>query len=359
VLRNHRVVALLLLTWVPLVILAAAGGVAVGNRVSIPLLFDYVVDARFLVALPVLIGAEGVIWGRVIALSQYLVRSGLIVQSEAPALEQLVRRFDQLRRSKAIPVLAAMGVVFGGIFYRKEFTGDASTWQFVAGPAGPVRSAAGWWYLLVSVPVFQFFILCWAWRYVAWCWFLFRLSRLDFVLLPSHPDRSAGLRPIGQAHQYWAIIVFALSSLLSADIGLELVKAGRSLADFRIELISFLALSLLALFAPLLAFSGKLLAARTRGLLEYGALAAEYTHAFDAKWIGRPAAASDLLGSSDIQSLADLGNSYQIVLGLRMVPFELLNVFVIVLLVAVPFFPLVFAEISPIDVVKHIVQILL
>jgi hypothetical protein len=90
VLRNHRVVALLLLTWVRLVILAAAGGVAVGNRVSIPLLFDYVVDARFLVALPVLIGAEGVIWARVIALSQYLVRSGLIAASPGPG-----RRFDR------------------------------------------------------------------------------------------------------------------------------------------------------------------------------------------------------------------------------------------------------------------------
>ena len=153
--------------------------------------------------------------------------------------------------------------------------------------------------------------------------------------------------------------MFALSSLVSADIGLELVKAGRSLADFRIELVSFLALSLLALFAPLLAFSGKLLATRMRGLLEYGALAAEYTHAFDAKWIGRPAAASDLLGSSDIQSLADLGNSYQIVVGLRMVPFEFLNAFAIVLFVAIPFLPLVFAVISPIDVVKRIVQILL
>ena len=153
--------------------------------------------------------------------------------------------------------------------------------------------------------------------------------------------------------------MFALSSLVSADVGLELVKGGRSLADFRIELAAFLGMSLLLLFAPLLTFSRKLLAARTRGLLEYGALAAEYSHAFDAKWIGRTPAASDLLGSADIQSLADLGNSYQIVHGLRMVPFEMLNVFAILLAVALPFVPLVFAVISPIDVIKQMVQILL
>ncbi len=65
--------------------------------------------------------------------------------------------------------------------------------------------------------------------------------------------------------------MFALSSLVSADIGLEIVKAGDRSTDFRIELVAFLALSLLVLFAPLLAFSGKLLAARDRGLIEYGA----------------------------------------------------------------------------------------
>jgi len=360
-----RVLTLSLFTWMPIVVLAATGGVAVGTSVGIPLLFDYVVHVRFLVALPVLVASEGVVWAKVVDLARYLVLSGLVAESGRPALERLVDRFNALRRSRIIPVAAAVGAVFGALFFRKEFSGDLTTWQFVPGSSQQVRSAAGWWYLLVSVPIFQFLVFYWALRYAVWCWFLFRLSRLDLLLVPSHPDRSAGLRPIGQLHQYWAIVVFALSSLVSANVGLALVH-GRSITDFRVELLSFLGLSLLVLFAPSLAFSGKLLTARSRGLLDYGVLAAEYTRQFDQKWIAPEARSAEaggsgesLLGTSDIQSLADLANSYAVVRDTRLVPFEMLNVLVIILTVAIPFVPLVFAVISPVEVFKSLVQLFL
>jgi hypothetical protein len=316
-------------------------------------------ETMILVAMPSLLAAEGIVWSKVVALCGYLVRSGLVAASDEPILERLVQRFGVLRRSRVITVAAAIGVVFGVIFFRRVYSGDKSTWEFVAGSSGQIRSAAGWWNLLISVPVFQFLLLFWVWRYLAWCWFLFHVSRLDLVLLPSHPDRSAGLRPIAQVHQYWSMVVFAMSSLLSAHIGLEIVEGGRALTDFRLELVSFLGLSLIVLFAPLLAFSGKLLAARNKGLINYGLLAAEYTRAFDAKWLGRASAEHELLGSADIQSLADLANSYEVVHGLRVVPFEMLNLFMIVLSVAVPFVPLVFTVFSPIEVAREMIQILL
>ena len=270
-------------------------------------------------------------------------------------------------------------------FLRSDLLGDASAWQFVSGSAGSVRSPAGWWYLLVSVPIFQFLVFLWACRYAIWCGFLFRLSRLDLALIPTHPDRSAGLRPIGQVHQYWAIVVFAISSLVAVHIGLDLLESGRSLLDYRLELAAFLGMSLVVLFAPFLAFSGKLLDARHRGLLQYGRFAAAYTRAFDAKWVhngaggagwrqggrggrgrhggqggrGRRFGEEPLLGSADIQSLADLANSYAVVHEVRAFPFDLVNVLVIVLAVAIPFSPLVFAVISPLEAMKQVIQILL
>lgn len=359
---RHRIVALLSLTWVPLVLLTVAGRMAAGNGFGIPLLFDYAVHVRFLVTMPVLIVAEGLVWPKILDLLEYLVRSGVVAEADEPALRRHEQRFNAMRTSWLIPVVAAASVVFGVMFFRTELSGDVSAWQFVRGSSGQVRSAAGWWYLLISVPVFQFVILFWAWRYVLWCRFLFRLSRLDLVLIPSHPDGSAGLRPIGQVHQYWALVVFALSSLLSVHIGLELVEQGRSIFDYRLVLATFLGLSLFVLFAPFLVFSAKLLQARHRGLLDYGLLAAQYTRAFDEKWIHHRAGGSGeerLLGSADIQSLADLAGSYEIVHGLRFVPVEMLNVFIIVLAVAIPFFPLAFVVVSPMDVFKQVVQILL
>jgi hypothetical protein len=361
-LKRRRVMVLLLLTWVPLLILTAASGVAAGNRLTIPALFDWAVDVRFLIAMPVMIGAGNVIWPKIGDLFQYLVQSGLVAETEVPVLREHVQWFNAQRTSRLVPVIVGVGVVFGVLFLRRELSGDVSAWQFVPGSSGQVRSAAGWWYLLISVPVFQFLILFWAWRYVLWCRFLFRLSRLDLVLIPSHPDRSAGLRPIGQVHQYWSLFVFALSSLVAVHVGLELVERGGSLFDYRLQLATFLGFSLLVLFAPFLAFSGKLLQARHHGLLGYGLLAAEYTRAFDEKWVhhtGGSAGQEPLLGTADIQSLADLANSYSVVHGLRIVPVEMLNVLIIVLAVAIPFFPLAFTVVSPIEVFRQVVQILL
>lgn len=70
---------------------------------------------------------------------------------------------------------------------------------------------------------------------------------------------------------------------------------------------------LIILLAPLLVFSPKLLMTKRRGLLEYSALANEYTQSFDRKWIRKENPEGELLlGSADIQSLADLGNSFEL-----------------------------------------------
>ena len=356
--RRTKILWLVLVTWVPLVVLAAAGGVAIGNGVGVPLLADYSAWVRFLVALPVLVAAEVIVWARVDDLAHYLVRSGVVAEPAMPALERLVARLHGQRKTLIVPIVAAVCVALGITYFRKVLSTEFSTWEFVPGTAGQVRSAAGWWYLLVSQPILQFLTWFWILRYGVWCWFLFRLSRLDLRLVASHPDGSAGLRPIGQVHQFWAVVVFAFSSILSAHIGLELVH-GRSIGDFRVELAAFMGLSLVVLFAPFLVFSTKLLNARLHGLLSYGVFAADYTKAFDAKWIGRRASEHDLLGTGDIQSLADLSNSYQVVRGVRLVPFEMMNVVAIVMAVAIPFIPLVFSVVSPLDVVKGLAQMLL
>ena len=74
-------------------------------------------------------------------------------------------------------------------------------------------------------------------------------------------------------------------------------------------------------FIPLLLFSGQLAEAKRTGRREYGTLAERYTREFDAKWLrGGAPAGEPLIGSADIQSLADLGNSYEVVRGMRMAP---------------------------------------
>jgi hypothetical protein len=68
-------------------------------------------------------------------------------------------------------------------------------------------------------------------------------------------------------------------------------------------------------------FTPQLAQAKRKGLREYGALAERYVRAFDAKWLRGGAPANEaLVGSADIQSLADLGNSYELVRTMRLAP---------------------------------------
>ena len=72
---------------------------------------------------------------------------------------------------------------------------------------------------------------------------------------------------------------------------------------------------------PLLVFSGTLLKTKRLGLYQYGTLGTEYTSSFHKKWIIGPRAPQEiLLGTGDIQSLADLGNSLAFVEKMNAVP---------------------------------------
>ncbi len=78
---------------------------------------------------------------------------------------------------------------------------------------------------------------------------------------------------------------------------------------------------LVLLLCPLLVFASQLATTKRRGLRAYGTLAERYVREFDAKWVrGSPPPGEPLVGSADIQSLADLGNSYEVVRTMRLSP---------------------------------------
>jgi len=67
---------------------------------------------------------------------------------------------------------------------------------------------------------------------------------------------------------------------------------------------------------PLLVFTDKLWAGRTKGVGLYNGLAARYVKEFEAKWL-ESTSQDELLGTPDLQSLADLANAVSVVKGMR------------------------------------------
>ena len=105
---------------------------------------------------------------------------------------------------------------------------------------------------------------------------------------------------------------------------------------------------MLLVLAPLCFFMIQLAGAKRAGLREYGIVASRYVGEFRQKWIEAHSANEPLVGTADIQSLADLSNSFGVVREMRLVPFGRSTVLRLALLTVLPFLPLSLTMI-PID----------
>jgi hypothetical protein len=216
---------------------------------------------------------------------------------------------------------------------------DVSTWRNVSGVSGAL-TWAGWWYTLVSMPIFQFLVWRWCWRLLIWWWILWRIARLHLQLLPTHPDFAGGLGGLGVTHVNLSPLIFGLSGMLVASYAEDLMFGGAKLESFALPLTGVVAMSAMLVLAPLLIFAPKLLQVKQRGLLNYGALASSYTQAFHAKWIKGSPTKEELLGTADLQSLADLGNSFEVIGNIRIVPFWRNDALLLALAAVLPMLPL-------------------
>jgi hypothetical protein len=339
-----------LFIWLPMFFLALMEGMAFGPLDGLPFILDIVVSIRFLICVPLLIIAEVVLEARTSAVSKHFVSSGLVQRNDHTSFNAAIRKAVRLRDSLLAEAAIVVVVIVSVIFLRLEYSGSTSTWQVLVTETGPIRTFAGWWYLIVGIPLFQFLLWRWLWRFFIWSYFLHAVSKLDLRLIPSHPDLAAGLGFLSAAQARYGIVVFAISSVIAAKIGEEILYGGASLVNYQFLIGGYVVLVLIVLLAPLLVFSPKLSLTKRRGLLEYSALANEYTQAFHHKWIRREGSpeGDQLLGSGDIQSLADLGNSFSYVRSIRIFPIDRNGVIPLIVATGLPMLPLILT-VYPLD----------
>jgi hypothetical protein len=114
-----------------------------------------------------------------------------------------------------------------------------------------------------------------------------------------------------------------------------------------------------AILGPLLVFAPGLVQAKRQGLREYGTLAERYVREFDVKWLRGGAPADEpFVGSADIQSLADLANSYEVVRTMRIVPITRDAVIRLAVATLVPIAPLALTMMPLEELVKKLLAIL-
>jgi len=359
-LLHRRITTMVLLAWLPLLLLSVAEGPAWGSSVALPFLHDVDLHLRLLVALPLLIAAELLVHARRQLLAGQFLERGLIPDAARARFDAIIASAMRLRDSVAAEVLviALVYLVGVGLMWHALAGFELTSWYGVSDGVTLRPSLAGWWMLCVSLPLFQFLLLRWFFRLFIWTRFLWQVSRLELGLMPMHPDRCGGLGFLEEIPPAFSPLLAGMGALLAGMIASRIFSAGASLTDFKVELAAMVAVALLAILAPLLVFSPRLAAAKRAGVIEYGTLAQRYAREFDRKWLRAGAPADEpLIGSADIQSLADLGNSFQVVKDMRLVPFNLRTVLQLAVATLLPVAPLVLTMFSLEEVLLRLVKV--
>jgi hypothetical protein len=350
-------VSLAALTWLPLLVFSSIEGLALGGA-RIPFLYDLAAHARFLVAVPILVLAEIPIGRRLQNAAKRFLDMGLVRDEERKRFASCIvdsMRFCDWRLAELTVLALAYITTYAAI--SKASLQSGSTWFEPSSTAG--LSPVGYYYALVSLPIFQFLMYRWGYRMVVWARFLWQVSKLDLFLTPTHPDGAGGLGFLGKGSIPFGVILFALSSVVSAAIAGRIIFNGARFEEFQVTYATLILLLLIVFAGPLIVFAPKLSYLKQDGLRRYGKLASRYTQLFDSKWVeGINISEEPLLGTADIQSLADLGNSYELIRKMRVVPIALRDFIAMALPGAIPILPLA-ATVMPVsEILKGILRLL-
>ena len=359
-LLNRRIILFPLICWLPLLLLSIAEGHAVAG-VHVPFLLDIETYTRFLVALPLLLAAEVEVHRRMSTLIQQFKDRDIIFKADWGRFEAIVASTMRMRNSVIVEVvLLALSLTVSNWVWSEHLILNTQTWY--ASPAGENMhlTVAGFWYAGVSNTILRFILFRWYFRILLWYQFLWRVRGLPLHLNLFHPDRAGGLEFLSISLIAFAPILMAHTVFLAGFIGDRLAYDHARLSTFKLDVVGIVILLMLFVIVPLCFFIPQLKQAGREAALEYGLLASRYVNAFRSKWIKNPSEHdTELLGTGDIQSLADLSNAYNVVAEMRLLPFGKRALIELVLLLLAPLVPLTLAEIPLDQIIDRTIKLVL
>ncbi len=320
-LQRRRIIAVIAIAWLPLLLLTLLDGHA-WSGVAVPFLADVGAQARLLVSLPLLIGAERVVDRQMRSTLPLFVDRGLFKGAQreqfADVIASAQRRLDSPLVELALVaiVVAATIATVAALNVAQPSTPNApqlpiDAWHGTVREGHRVLTPAGWWAALVSLPLVQFLAVRWYFRLLLWWRFLWQVARIQPRLQPFHPDRMGGLSFLSRLTRSFAPLLLAQGTMASGVIANQILYGGATLTDFNIEIVAIVVVMAIAVGGPLCFFAPDLSRFKKAGLIKHEALSMRYAEKFDQKWMDQDTPDEPLLGNPDPQTFADLGSVYE------------------------------------------------
>ncbi|WP_260736359.1 hypothetical protein [Tunturiibacter lichenicola] len=348
---GRRIAVLIGIAWLPLFLITALSNPA-GLR---SLLTDYRVHSRVLIAIPALLVGDLLMDSLFRASFAYIRQAGLLGAADSAYMDGVVTRLVRLRDAY-LPelIVLALLILHDATSYRGLV--DPTPWLGQDVGSGFRLTAAGWYAVVVSAPLWNFLLGLALWRWLLWTFFVFKLSRQNLKLIATHPDERGGLGFLDVSASAFAPIAFAVTNVVGSTWRHDILRHGARLNDFRLPAIVLAVLIALIAFGPLLFFGPRLAALRRRGLMEYGVLGQIHSEEFQEKWIvNRAGHEREFLQAPESSTLADFGNSFEKIAQLKPLPADMASVYVLAASVAIPLLAVVLAQMPLAEVIKDLV----
>ena len=348
---RRRILALIALRWLPPLVMSVVERKFLPGATPLSFCLDLYTHVRFLFALPLYVAFETVVDGRLRTAAAELIRREIVPDHARYA--RALRTTQRLAASgwaELVVLAAAFAVAIS-----TTAANESASW-INGGRDG--WTLAGHWMVFVAMPILHFLIFRWYWRFMVWGAFLWRVARMDLRLIATHPDGSGGIGFLGTAQTSFVFVSATQAAAFSAYVGNRILFYGETLKAHEIDLGVALAALLILILGPLLLLTPRLAACKRKAKYAYGRFASEYVGGFDTKWIRDPSRTEDPLGSSDIQSLADLANSFRVTADMNIVLVTRKTLTTAVVLTGAPVLPL-FLTLMPVgDLLKLLLSVL-
>ena len=325
-----------------------------------PFIQDVDVHIRFLLALPLFIMAELLVNQRLRLVVKEFQERNLIPEAEIAKFDKAISSALRLRNSVLAEVLIVIIIYVIGyqLIWNQTASLDTSAWYSEPAVGKGHLSLAGIWFRYVSLPIFQFLFLRWYYRIFIWARFLFHVSRIKLNLVPTHPDNAGGLGFLTNSVYALMPLAFAHGVMLLGMISNHIFYEDAVLLDFKVEIIVVVVVVLCLMILPLFLFSSQLGEAKRKGGLEYGKLASRFVQEFEATWVRGSGPVNNSLVGNDIQSMADLAQSYKVVENMQFVPLTRSTLIMLVVVTVIPLFPLVLTMMPLSELIKMLSGVL-
>ena len=320
-----RCLILVGLTWVPLAVLAFLGGVGKGAGGE-NFFKDIAAYMQLILGLPLFVIAERIVSVHTREAAMQFVSTGAIRHRDAPRLDKFHTTIERFRKSITADLVCVAIAYFLSVMTILPLIDDEKrTWHAYISEGGihEVLSAAGWWELLVALPLLNYWWLRWIWKIILWSWYLFRLSRFRLRLVASHPDRTGGIAFLSDVQTRFGLVILAYGI---TNVASTIAKSeGATLTDHSVwgPLVGFIIGAPLLFTIPLFMFTKQLHRAKKRAVERYHRRAIERAVAFEQKWLDpRSHGKHDAAAEAELTGLSNLNAVYENIRRMRVVPFD-------------------------------------